>query len=68
MGAGSDDEVGPGLDELLRQRLLLRVRAGLRLGTPMDIDNDGVRRATCLLDLAHQLGRVDRRRHAGLGR
>ena len=68
VGARADDDVGPRLDELLRQWLLLGVRAGLGLGAPVHVDDHGVRRAPHLLDLAHQLGRVDRRGHAGLGR
>ena len=59
MGIGADHDVGTGLHELLRQRPLLGVRAGLRLGAPVDVDDHCVGTAAHLLDLADQLGRVD---------
>ena len=67
VGARADRHVGPRLDELLRQRLLLRAGTGLRLGAPVHVDDHGVGRAPRLLDLADELGRIDRRSDARLG-
>jgi hypothetical protein len=68
VGARADDHIGPGLDQLLCQRLLLGVRAGLRLRAPVHVHDHGVSRAPHLLDLAHELRRVNGRGNARLGR
>ena len=56
VGAGADHDVGPRLDQLLGQRFLLGVRAGLRLGAPVHVDDHGVRRLPRLLDRAAPAG------------
>ena len=59
-------DVGAGLDQLLGQRLLLRVGTGHRFGPPVQVDDDRVRGTPRRLDSLDQLGRVDGRGHPAL--
>jgi hypothetical protein len=42
VGVGTQDDVGSGFDQGLGQRFLERVGAVVTLGSPMEIDDDGV--------------------------
>ena len=51
MGVGAHHDVGAGVDELLGERLLLGVGAGLGLGAPVHVNDHRVGRLAHLLDL-----------------